>query len=191
VNGKPMLVSGAGDVIQGFTLDKGERIWTVFSQGEGVVPSIVPGDGLVYAASGFPNKFLRAVRLDGEGDATQTHIQWEHKKEIPSMASFLYLKPYLYVVDDGGAVQCLKGDTGGIVWREKIKGHYAASPVAAGGSICFLSEEGDVTVIQAGSKFQIVADSKLGETCQASPAIARGCLFIRTEKHLYCMGARP
>lgn len=189
VNGKPLLASGAGDVIQGFNPDNGERVWTVFSQGEGVVPSIVPGDGLVYAASGFPNKILRAVRTDGTGDVTKTHIQWEHKKEIPSMASFLYLKPYLYTVEDGGAVQCFKGDSGEVVWRGKLKGHYCASPVTAGGHICFLSEEGAITVIKAGPEFQVIATGNVGETCQASPAIARGNLFIRTDKSLFCMGA--
>jgi hypothetical protein len=191
IDGKAQLISGAGDVIQGFDPENGERLWTVFSQGEGVVPSIVPGDGLVYAASGFPDKTLRAVRTDGRGDVTKTHIAWEHKKDIPTMASFLFLRPHLYIIDDGGAVQCLKGDTGEMIWRAKLKGHYSASPVTAGGHIFFLSEEGVVTAIKTGAKFEVAAEYSIGETCQASPAIAHGCLFIRSENSLFCFGTKP
>ena len=79
VSGKPQLVSGAGDVVQGFDPDSGERLWSVRSSGEGVVPSIVCGQGLVFTSSGYGTPTIRAIRPDGRGDVTATHIAWESR----------------------------------------------------------------------------------------------------------------
>src|SRR4029079_16261981 len=79
-DGKQEVISGAGDVIQGHDLATGALVWTIHSQGEGVTPSIVIGDGLAYSFSGFDKPTIRAVRYDGKGDVTASHIQWEQTK---------------------------------------------------------------------------------------------------------------
>ena len=187
-NGQDQLVSGAGDVIQGFNPNTGERLWWARSQGEGVVPSVVLGDGLIFTASGFEQPTIRAVRTGGKGDVTQTHIAWEQTRNVPSVPSFVYVKPHLFTITDAGVVACLKADTGEVVWQERIGGTYAASPIYADGKIYFLSMEGESVIIEAKPEFKLLARNSIAEYCQASAAASQGQLFIRSEKHLYCIG---
>jgi len=189
VNGKDQLVSGAGDVVQGFDLETGRRIWTVTALGEGVVPSIVAGDGMVYATSGFGDPAIRAIRTDGTGDVTDTHIVWATSRDVPKVPSMLYVRPYLYVLTEAGLVKCLNAKTGDVVWSERLAGKYSASPVYADGHVYFLNEKGKSIVIETGLEFNKVAENELGEKCVASPAISAGKIFIRTESNLYCIGA--
>ena len=182
------IISGAGDVVQGFDPQTGERIWTVYSQGEGVVPSIVLGGNLIFSASGYEKPTIRAVRTAGKGDVTKTHIAWEQTKGVPALSSFLYVEPHLYAVTDAGVATCYEAETGKIVWQQRIGGKHSASPVYADGNIYFLSEEGESVVIKAGPKFELVARNSVGEKCQASMAISQGQIFIRSEKHLFCIG---
>ncbi|HUR47171.1 MAG TPA: PQQ-binding-like beta-propeller repeat protein [Candidatus Saccharimonadales bacterium] len=188
VDGADQLISCAGDAIQGFNPKTGDRIWTVYSQGEGVTPSFAFGDGLIYTSSGFEKTTLRTVRTGGKGDVTKTHVAWEQRKGAPTQSSLLYLKPYLYAVTDGGIASCFKAETGEIVYQERIGGTFCASPVAADGLIYFLSEQGDTTVVKAGPEFKILSKNALGEKCQASMAISDGGIFIRTAQNLYRIG---
>lgn len=187
-NGSTQLISVAGDAIQGFNPKTGERIWTAYAQGEGLVPSPVFGEGLIFAASGFEKTTLRAVRTGGKGDVTQTHIAWEQRKGVPTQPSLIYFKGHLYGITDGGIATCFNAADGNIVWQERIGGNHCASPVCADGKIYFLSEAGDTTVINAAPEFRELAKSALNEKCQASIAISQGNIFIRTDKNLYCIG---
>jgi outer membrane protein assembly factor BamB len=189
-NGRSLIISCAGDAIQAFDPKTGNRVWSVYSQGEGVTPSPVFGDGLIFTSSGFEKTTLRTVRTGGIGEVTQTHIAWEQKKGAPTQPSLLYVKPYLYAITDGGIATCYHGTSGDIVWQERVGGNYCASPVYADGKIYFLSEGGETTVIAAGPEFKILARNPLNEKCQASLAAAQGNFFLRTEKSLYCLGAR-
>jgi outer membrane protein assembly factor BamB len=188
VNGKDQLISSAGNVIQGFDPDSGERIWTVSSPGEGVVPSVVVGEGLIFTASGFGDSTIRVVRAGGKGDLTKTNIAWESKEDVPKIPSMLYVKPYLYLVTEAGVAKCFKAATGEVIWRERLGGRFSASPVWADGKIYFLSDKGTTTVIADGAEFKVLAKNELSETCKASPAISQGNIFIRSDKHLYCIG---
>jgi outer membrane protein assembly factor BamB len=100
----------------------------------------------------------------------------------------LYLKPHLFAVTDGGIATCLKAAAGQIVWQERVGGNFSASPVAAEGRIYWVSDEGDTIVIEAGPEFKVLARNPLGEKVQASPAISRGQIFIRTAQHVFCLG---
>jgi len=186
--GRDELVSSAGGVVQGFDLTTGERLWTVSSPGEGVVPSVVAGDGLAFATSGFRQETILAVRLGGRGDVTPTHVTWRVTDAVPHVPSMLYVSPRLYSITDQGILNCLQGATGEVLWRQRLPGKYSASPVYADGNVYFLSEKGKATVLEEGPQFRIVAENDLGETCCASPAIAWGNLFLRTDKALYCFG---
>jgi outer membrane protein assembly factor BamB len=190
-DGRTELVSTAGDVIQGFNLDNGQRLWTVYSKGEGVVPSVVVGDGLIFTSSGFEATTIRTVKTGGSGDVTATHIAWEQRAGTPTQPSMLYVRPYLYAVSDRGIVHCYESRTGEIVWRHRIGGNHCASPVYADGKIYSLSEAGETAVLSAGADFKLLATNELHERCQASIAISQGNLFIRTEQHLYCIGPTP
>jgi outer membrane protein assembly factor BamB len=191
--GKDQLISSAGDVIQGFDPATGDRIWTVSSTGEGVVPSVVVGEGLIFTTSGFGDSAIRVVRAGGKGDVTKTHIAWELADDVPKIPSMLYVKPYLYLLTEAGVAKCLKAATGEVIWRQRLGDRYAASPVWADGKIYFLSEKGTTTVIQEGAEFKVLARNELSsatgnEKCKASPAISKQNILIRSEKHLYCIG---
>ncbi len=186
-DGGQQIVSAAGDVIQGFDPQNGKLVWTVYSQGEGVTPSFAIGDGLVFTASGFEKSTVRTVRLHGEGDVTKTHIAWEQRKGVPSESSLLYLSPYLYAVTNGGVVTCYRGQTGELVWQERIGGQHCASPVYADGRIYFMSQEGESAVIQPGAEFEVLSRNKLPGYFQASMAVSQGSLLLRSDKTLYCI----
>jgi outer membrane protein assembly factor BamB len=190
VGGKPQLVSGAGDVIQGYNPDTGAKLWEVKSQGEGVVPSIVIGDGLAYSVSGFEKPTIRAVHLDpaARGDITATHLVWEQKKNVPNIPSLLLANNLLFSITDAGRLTCMDPKTGEIIWEENLRAKFAPSPVYADGKVYLLSEEGETTVFEAAREFKPISKNPLNERCQASPAISNGNLFIRTEKNLYCVG---
>ncbi len=188
VGDRDVLVSPAGDVVQGFDPDSGERLWSLAAEGEGVVPSPVAGGGLVFTASGFGNPRLRAVRLEG-GEAVRP-VVWETRRTVPMIPSPVLVGPRLFVVTEGGIASGLEAATGKVLWTERLGGTFSASPVAADGNLYFLSEAGETTVVRAGPTFEVVAKNRLGETCQASPAVSGGRLFIRTQKDLVCIGPR-
>jgi outer membrane protein assembly factor BamB len=188
--GRDVLVSGAGDVVQGFDLASGERLWTVRSQGEGVVPSVVVGDGIVYTASGFEEPTIRAIRTGGRGDVTATHIAWEQTRAVPMMPSFLYVAPHLFTINEAGIAMCLDASTGQMLGRRRIGGKHSASPIYAEGRIYFLSEEGETTIVEASPDMPVVAKNTIPEHTQASLAASGGHLFLRTRSTLYCLGPR-
>ena len=191
VEGKDQIISGAGDRLQGFDPKTGELIWSIYAQGEGVTPSPVLGDGVIFASSGFEKTTLRGVKLGGaKGDVTESHITWEQKKGVPTQPSPIFVKPYLYAVTDGGIATCFDPKNGEIVWQERVGGNFSASPVFADGRIYCLSEAGETTVIEAGPQFKILAKNPLGEKCQASSAISDQRLFIRSDKNLFCIATQ-
>ena len=193
VDGKPQLISAAGDVIDAFDPDTGKLIWWVRTGGEGVTPSPVYGDGVVYSSSGFPTNVpyaaIRAHRLGGSGDVTEKNRLWEQKKGVPKIPSFVLANGVLFMVTEGGVAQALDAKTGDIVWSERLEGAFSASPIAADGKIYFLAENGETTVIEASREFKEVSTNPLNDgPCQASPAVSNGQIFIRTAKNLYCIG---
>ncbi len=191
VDGADQLVSGAGDVVQGFDLATGARLWSVRSEGEGVVPSIVCGDGLAFSASGFGASAIRAVRLGGgKGEVTATHLAWENGDDVPMVPSMVYVKPHLFVLTEKGVLRGLDAASGKALWRERLRGEYYASPVWADGKLYCVSRKGETTVLEVGAQAKVVARNALGERCLASPAITQRCIFLRGEKHLYCIGAK-
>ena len=186
--GTEQLITSAGDVVQGLSLSNGKQIWRIYSQGEGVVPSLVGGDGFVFSTSGFEKPTIRCIRLGGEGDVTKTHIVWEQTRGVPMVPSMLYLSPYLFAVTDNGIATCFNAKTGEIIWQERLGGNHASSPVYADGKIYFLSMDGETIIVEAKPVFNVIARNPLNEQCQASMAVSGGKLFIRTEKNLYCIG---
>lgn len=184
------IVSAGGDRVQGFDTATGERIWSIYSQGEGVTPSPVVGDGLIYTSSGFEAPTIRAIRPGGKGDVTKTHIAWEQKKGVPALVSFIYVSPHLYTVTRDNVMHCLDGTTGDIVWRHRLKGTFSASPVLVDGKMYFTSQEGTTVVLRPGEKYDEVAKNEIDETCYASLAVSHGHFYLRTAENLYSIGPK-
>jgi outer membrane protein assembly factor BamB len=168
----------------------GKEIWRV-SYGDGFsnVPRPVYGHGLVYIATGFQQAALLAVRADGTGDVTRTHLAWQLQRGAPHTPSPLLVGDDLYFVNDAGIASCVDARTGAMRWQQRIGGSHSASPVYADARIYFLSEEGVATVIAPGPAFQLLSTSRLDGRTLASMAISSGSIFIRTDSHLYRIGA--
>ena len=182
------IISSGGDRVQGFDARTGKRIWSIYSQGEGVTPTPVLGEGLLFTSSGFEAPTIRAIRLGGKGDVTDTHIAWEQKKGVPVLASPLYVAPHIYTITRDNILHCIEAATGEIVWLERLKGVHWASPVLADGRIYILSEDGVTIVLRPGAKYDEITRNTIDETCLASMAVSRGQFFIRSAEHLYCIG---
>ncbi|MBT6155584.1 MAG: PQQ-binding-like beta-propeller repeat protein [Planctomycetaceae bacterium] len=182
------IVSAGGDRVQGFNARTGKRIWSIYSQGEGVTPSPVVGDGLIFTSSGFEAPTIRAIRLGGTGDITKTHIAWEQRKGVPALASPLFVDPYLYTITRDNILHCFEASTGKPVWLKRLTGVHSASPVYADGRIYVLSEDGVTLVLRPGPRYDEVARNSIGERCLASMAVSQGQFYIRSSKHLFCIG---
>ncbi len=164
----------------------GKEIWRVrYDEGFSNVPRPVFAHGLVYVATGFQQPSLLAVRPDGTGDVTKTHIAWALRRGAPLTPSPLAVGDELYIVNDGGIATCLDGRTGAVIWQQRLGGTYSASPVFADGRIYFLAEQGVTTVIAPGKEFRRLATNTLDGGLLASMAVSGGSLFLRTDSHLY------
>lgn len=188
VDGEDQLVSSAGDVIQGFDVETGRLLWTASNPGEGVVPSPAVGDGVVFATSGFGDSAIRAVRLNGQGDVTETHMLWVREDDVPKVPSLLCVGPRVYALTESGVLTCIEAATGQDVWRQRLAGKFSASPVWADGKIYLVGENTKTTVIREGPKFELVAENELEGTFCATPAISQGRIYLRSDTALYCIG---
>jgi len=192
VGGRDQIVSVGAFRTSAYDPATGAEIWRVrYARGFSNVPRPVYGRGLVYLATGFQTPSVIAVRPDGAGDVTDTHVAWRLRRGAPHTPSPLLVSDALYVVSDQGVVTCVDAATGEIRWRERIGGNYSASPVFADGRIYFQSEEGKTTVAAPGAEFRALATNQLDGATLASMAVSEGALFLRTSTHLYRIGERP
>jgi outer membrane protein assembly factor BamB len=167
----------------------GKEIWGVnYPEGFSNVPRPVFGAGFVFITTGFQQPVLMAVRPDGAGDVTRTHVAWTLPRGAPLTPSPLIVGEELYIVNDAGIAICLDAKTGVPIWAQRLSGPHSASPVFADGRIYFLSEEGVTTVIAPGREFRVLATNRLDGTTYASMAVSAGSFVVRSDRHLYRIG---
>ena len=148
--------------------------------------------GLIYVCSGFDRAILFAIRPDGKGDVTETHLAWKHDEDIPRESSPLAVGDLLFLNDDRGTATCFEARTGKVHWQERIApGFYSSSPIHADGKIYFQSGKGHGTVIAPEPAFQKIGENDIGDRVQASYAIADNAIFLRTEKALFRIERAP
>jgi outer membrane protein assembly factor BamB len=186
VGGSPVLVSSGSMAAYGYDPLTGKELWrleerTSFSAST----RPVSGHGLVYYSTGFSTGQVLAVRPDGRGDVTNTHVAWRATRGAPKKPSPLLVGDLLFVVNDNGVVTCLDAKSGAEVWTGRVSDTYSASPITAGGRIYFFSEDGKATVIEAGRAFKVLAENTLADGFMATPAIDGSALYVRTKSHLY------
>ncbi len=164
----------------------GNEIWRV-DHGEGFSNVARPAfDGKVlYLNTGFGKPQLWAVKADGSGDVSETHVLWRQKQQIPAMSSPVVSEDRVYVISDGGVASCLDAKTGEPRWRERIPGKYSASPVVGDGRVYFVSQEGRTTVVADSAEFHERAKNDLDGMQMASLAAVDGDFILRTDKNLY------
>ena len=185
-NGTQVISPGANWVYS-YDPESGRELWKASygMLGFSTVPRPVFGNGLVFISTSFIRPRLLAVRYDGAGDVTESHVKWQMDGQMPRKPSMLLIGDELYFAADSGIGFCLDATTGKENWKERLTGNYSASPLFADGRIYFFSQEGRTVVIEPGKEFNQLADNQLDSGFMASPAVAGHALFLRTETHLY------
>lgn len=185
INGTIQLLSSGADSIVSYNPRNGEEYWWFRYDGYSNVPRPVVGKGLVFISSGYDRPEFYAVKVDGTGDVTESHLGWNMKKAAPLNPSPLLVGDELYLVSDNGIATCLDAVSGTQHWQERIGGNFSASPTLADGKIYLLDEEGKTTVIAPGKKYEILATNTLEGRTLATPAMVDHSVFLRTDTHLY------
>ena len=187
--GRTQMFHCGSKSVAGHDPNDGSRLWFVDGPSEEFVASPVYNAraGLLFASSSYPKQALLAIKPDGHGNVSETHVAWRSTEGAAYVTSLITVGDYLLSVSNKGVAFCFEAATGKILWQEKLGRHHA-SPVAAEDLVYFLSDEGVMNVIKPGPEFFRVARSELGEKTYASPAISRGQLLLRGDKHLFCFG---
>jgi arylsulfatase A-like enzyme/outer membrane protein assembly factor BamB len=184
-----MVVPGAQWFVS-YEPETGKEIWRVDDgKGETVAPRPVYGNGLVYLSTGVLSgkAQLWAVRVDGQGDVTRTHVAWKLPNSIGFMASPLLVDHELYLLSDDGFVTCVDALSGEILGKVRAGGNYAASPTHAEGRIYCFSREGKTIVFRANRELTVLAENQLDGPVFASPAFTNSAIYLRTDSNLYCL----
>jgi len=190
-NGREQIICMGSQWIVSYHPTSGKELWKVYhGKGFSVVPRPVVGHGMVYMSTGFGKAQLWAIRIDGSGDVTESHVAWTVKRGIPTKPSPILVDEKIFVIDDGGVGSCFDALTGDIIWQERISGNFSASPLLANGNMYLCSHEGNITVFEFGAKYQPLATNELDGQIMASPIALEDCLFIRTETSLYRIGSQ-
>ncbi len=190
IAGRSQMVLSGDKCVASYDPDNGRQLWVIDGPTEQFVASPVfhADSGLVFITGGFPDHHILAIRPDGSGNVTQTHIVWRTTQGAAYVPSPIIEGDYFLVVSDSGVAHCFEARTGNLAWREHL-GEQHASLVSAEGRVYFLNDKGVTNVVKPGPQFELLARNEIGEKCFASPAISRHQMFIRGEKHLFCVGS--
>ncbi len=185
-NGSELIVNSSQQ-IDAYNPDNGEPLWHAGSERQTPIPSAVFHDGTIYLSRGYRNSDILALRPGGRGDVSTSHLRWRIPNGGSYVPSILQYQGLLYMTNEVGVVTCAEAETGKTVWKERIGGIFFASPVAANGKIYMLSETGEMFVLRAGRKAEVLAKNDLGERFLASPAISSGAILLRGDRTLFAI----
>jgi outer membrane protein assembly factor BamB len=191
----PVVLQNAGDaevLFQGSTgIDSheaatGKKKWSAPKLKVSGFASLVHDDGVIYAPG---EKFTALRPAKGAGEP---EILWQSLKMRPSYCSPVVHKGLVYAVNGNGVANCADAKSGDILWTHRLEagGAYAASPLLADGKLYIANEAGVTTVLQAGKEAKVLATNAIGDTILATPVASDGAIFLRSDKALYCIGAK-
>ena len=185
---RPELIVNSTERIDAYDTTTGKLLWFTGEANRFPVPTPVVENGIIYASRGYRSGPYMAIRTGGTGDITATHVVWRVATGAPYVASLLQYQGVVYMATDVGILTAVDAKTGERLWQERVEGVFSASPVAGGGHVYFVTENGDTIVVKAGRTPEVVSRNSLGERALASPAISQGRIFVRTDDHVYCIG---
>jgi len=181
-----MLVMG-GEMLDAYDPASGRRLWYLPGLlGNRVITGPTVAHGMVYTTRGMRGPFL-AINPGSEGKRPRTDIDWKYDQGTPDSPTPVIWGELVFLVSDRGIARCLDALTGRLLWKERLRGNYRASPLAAESRIYFLNMKGLVTVVAASPRFERLAENQLDDDTIASPATSDGNLYIRGHKWLYCL----
>ena len=186
VGGQPLLVSVGGKATYGYDPMTGKERWRVEERRSHTASNRpVSGLGMVFYSTGWESTQLLAVRPDGTGDVTASHVVWRLARGVPNKPSVLFVDGLIYMINDTGVASCVDAKTGTLVWQSRVGGMFSASPLYAAGRVYLFDEDGKTTVLEAGREFKVLAENLLDNGFMASPAVVGDALILRTSRDLY------
>jgi len=194
--GRAELITNARQV-RGYDPRNGRELWKLSGTAEYTVSTPVVAPELIFIADGFPPvQPFYAIRPGATGDISlaqgqqaNQHVAWSIRRGGQwYLTTPIFYRDLLYTCSNNGILACYNPKTGERVYHERIGGKgggYTASPIAADGKLYFTSQDGEIFVVKAGAKYELLATNPMGEVAMATPAISEGMIFVRTQKHLY------
>jgi outer membrane protein assembly factor BamB len=189
--GRDQVVVQGCDLVSSFDPLSGKKLWEIEGATTECVTTLVTDGERVFASGGYPRKHVQAIEADGSGKTA-----WESNLQV-YVPSMIVHHGHLFAVQDSGVATCWKSDTGQEVWKERIGGTFTASLVLVGENIFATNESGQTFVFKANpTRFELVAENKLGDEVFATPAICGGRIYLRIveqaggkrQEMLYCLG---
>lgn len=187
VDGVPQLVSTSAEHVAAYDLLTGEELWWMQYEGCSLVGRPSFGNGLFYVVGSIKldHHAVYAIRPGGQGRISEEQLMWQLSEGIPHVPSPLLKGQELFVVHDGGTASCIDAITGKVHWKKRLGGNFRSSPIEVQNRIYVSSQEGEMYIFAASKDFKLLATNQLDGKFFASPAIADGALFLRSETHLY------
>jgi outer membrane protein assembly factor BamB len=190
--GTQMVVPGAQWLVSYDPASGAERWRCNHGKGFSIAGQPSVGNGLVIYFTGFSGSHIRAVRHDGTGDVSDSHVAWECRKWVPTIPSPVLVGKELYWVSDSGTACCADATSGEIIWHQSLGGRFRASPIHAAGRLYLIDEAGTCQVLKAGREFELLQENRLdSQEVTATPAFVGKSVVIRTHTHLYRIGKDP
>jgi outer membrane protein assembly factor BamB len=193
--GRTLLLVNGYKHIGGYDATTGKEIWRLTGGGDIPVPTPIVAHDLVFITNAHGRLApIYAIRLGAAGDislaentTSNKDVAWSVPRDGAYMITPLVYGDYLYSSKNNGVINCFEAKNGNRIYQERLGDGttgFTASPVAADGKLYFSSEDGDIYVVKAGTKFELLAKNSMGEICMATPAISEGTLFFRTQSHV-------
>ena len=179
------LISPSAGAAVAYDPRTGEELWRVKAGGMNVSARPTFGHGLVFLTTADSGFVQYAVKPDGKGDVTGTHVEWKNSKGVPKHSSPVLVDDLLFMANEQGIISCLDAKQGEVVWLKRAEGSFTASPIVSDKRVYFFSEGGETFVLAANRSNELLATNKLAEGCMATPAVLDKSLIIRTIGHLY------
>jgi outer membrane protein assembly factor BamB len=184
-SGKAQIITLAVPWIIAYAAQDGAELWRAEGLNNEVTPSPIFAGGMVLAIS--PNEKLMALRPDGQGDVTKTHLVWSAEDNIPDISSPVSHGEWVFTLSTPGMLTCYALKDGKKHWEQDLAMECNASPTIVGNVLYLIGSKGLVLTVEPGPAFKELARSDLGEKVFASPAVVRGRIFLRGVKHLFCI----
>ena len=183
----PQLISPASDWVYAYDPASGKELWKVnYGQlGFSTVPKPIFKNGTAFVLTSFMKSRLLAIDCEISAMESDSRVKWTNDTNMPQKPSLLQVEKHLYAIGDRGILTCLNTETGEQVFKDRIGGNFAASPLFAGGNVYLFDQKGKTTVFKHGDKLNIIAKNQLDGKFMASPAVSGNSLFLRTDKAIY------
>jgi outer membrane protein assembly factor BamB len=188
VVGKTQVITLALPLVMSHALADGNELWRAELMSGEVAPSPLVAGGLMFAT--VPSGELIALRPDGAGDVTKSHVAWRGMDCIPDITSPIGDGEFVFTVTTMGGVACYETGSGKLLWQKELEFEVQASPALVGGQVLLLGAKGELVTLQAGRELKELSRTKLDDAFHASPAFVGGRMFLRGATNLWCLGAR-